>query len=89
MSAGDVVIAASFTMIGLGAIATLVRMLLGPTLADRIVATDLLLTLLMGAAAVESARTGEQVYLVVMVVIAVVGFLGTASVARYMEHKGP
>jgi multicomponent Na+:H+ antiporter subunit F len=85
----NVVIAVCFTLIGLGAIATLIRMLLGPTLADRIVATDLLLTLLIGGAAVESARTGEQVYLVVMVVVAVVGFLGTASVARYMETKGP
>lgn len=85
----SVVITIAFTMIGLGALAALVRMLLGPTLADRIVATDLLLTFLMGGAAVESARAGEQVYLVVMVVIAVVGFLGTASVARYMEAKGP
>jgi len=85
----SVVIALCFALIGLGAIATLVRMLLGPTLADRIVATDLLLTLLIGGAAVESARTGEQIYLVVMVVVAVVGFLGTASVARYMETKGP
>lgn len=85
----SVVIAVSFTLIGLGATATLVRMLLGPTLADRVVAADLLLTLLIGGAAVESARTGEQVYLVVMVVVAVVGFLGTASVARYMETKGP
>lgn len=85
----SVVITASFALIGLGAIAVLVRLLIGPTLADRIVATDLLLTLLMGAAAVESARSGEQVYLIVMVVVAVVGFLGTASVARYMETKGP
>lgn len=85
----NVVIAIAFALIGLGAIAVLVRLLIGPTLADRIVATDLLLTLLMGAAAVESARTGEQVYLVVMVVIAVVGFLGTASVARFMERRGP
>jgi multicomponent Na+:H+ antiporter subunit F len=85
----SIVIAASFTLIALGSLATLIRMLLGPTLADRIVATDLLLTLLMGGAAVESARTGEQVYLVVMVVIAVVGFLGTSFVARYMEAKGP
>ena len=84
----SVVIAISFALIALGALTTLIRLLLGPTLADRIVATDLLLTLLIGAAAVESARTGEQVYLIVMVVVAVVGFLGTSFVARYMEAKG-
>lgn len=85
----SVVIAVSFALISLGAIATLARLLLGPTLADRVVATDLLLTLLTGGAAVESARSGEQVYLIVMVVVAVVGFLGTSFVARYMEAKGP
>jgi multisubunit Na+/H+ antiporter MnhF subunit len=83
------VITISFALIAIGTIATLVRMLLGPTLADRIVATDLLLTMLVVAAAVESARSGEPVYLVVMVIVAVVGFLGTASVARYMERRGP
>lgn len=83
------VITAAFALIGAGALASLVRLLLGPTLADRVVATDLLLTLLMVAAAVETARTGEPTYLVVMVVIAVVGFLGTASVARYLERSEP
>lgn len=85
----SVVFTIAFTLISFGAMATLIRLLLGPTLADRIVATDLLLTLLIGGAAVESARTGEQVYLVVMVVVAVVGFLGTSFVARYMEVNGP
>ena len=85
----NAVIAIAFALISAGAIAALARLLLGPTLADRVVATDLLLTLLLGAAAVETARTGESTYLVVMVVVAVVGFLGTASVARYLEVKEP
>lgn len=82
-------VAVSFTLIGLGALFTLVRLVLGPSLADRVVAADLLLTLLVSAAAVEIARSGSRVYLVVILVVAVVGFLGTASVARYMEHRGP
>lgn len=84
-----IAIAVAFTLIGLGALATLVRLLLGPTLADRVVATDLLLTLLASAAAVEVARTGQGTYLIIMVVIAAVGFLGTAAVARYIERRGP
>lgn len=85
----SVVIFVSFLLISLGTVAIVIRMLIGPTLADRIVATDLLLTMLMCGAVVESARSGSRVYLVVTVVLAVVGFLGTASVARYMERKGP
>jgi multicomponent Na+:H+ antiporter subunit F len=83
------VVPAAFVLLGIGALAALARLLLGPTVADRVVATDLLLTLLVGAAVVESARSGQQVYLVVAVVVALVGFLGTASVARYLEQRGP
>ena len=78
----------AFLLLSVGAIATTARLVLGPTLADRVVATDLLLTLLVGAAAVEVARTGDGTYLTVMLIVAVVGFLGTAAVARYVERRG-
>jgi multicomponent Na+:H+ antiporter subunit F len=79
----------AFVLVGLGAVATLARLLLGPTLADRVVATDLLLTLLSSAAAVHAVRTGDGIYLEVMLVVAVVGFLGTAAVARFIERQVP
>jgi multicomponent Na+:H+ antiporter subunit F len=79
----------AFALIGVGAVATLVRLLIGPTLADRIVASDLLLVMVMAGGAVQTARTGSRTYLVVMLVVAVVGFLGTAAVARYIERRGP
>jgi multisubunit Na+/H+ antiporter MnhF subunit len=78
----------AFAILGVAAALTVVRLLLGPTLADRIVATDLLLTFLVTGSAVLAARTGEGDYLEAMLVVAVIGFLGTAMVARFIERRG-
>jgi len=76
-------------LVSIGALLTTVRLVIGPSVADRVVATDLLLTLLTMGAGILSARTGTGTYLIVMVVIAVLGFLGTAMVARFIEGRGP
>ena len=76
-------------LLSIGALLTTVRLVLGPSLADRVVATDLLLTLLTCSLGVVAARTGEGTYLIVMVVIAVIGFLSSSMVARFIERRGP
>jgi len=76
-------------MLSIGALLTTVRLVVGPSLADRVVATDLLLTLLTCGLGVVAVRTGEGTYIIVMVVIAVIGFLSTAMVARFIERRGP
>jgi multicomponent Na+:H+ antiporter subunit F len=79
-------IAFGFLAIGLGF--ALWRLIEGPSIADRVVATDLFLTFLVMSAGVLSVRSGQGDYLEVMLVIAVVGFLGTAMVARFIERRG-
>ena len=74
--------------IAVGAAATL-RLLLGPTLADRIVALDVALMALMSAIAVHAADTGTTVYLDLLVVLALVGFTATVAASRFIEHEGP
>jgi multisubunit Na+/H+ antiporter MnhF subunit len=78
----------AFVLLALGVLATLVRLVSGPSLADRVIATDLFLTFLVMGAAVLSARQGDGAYLEVMLIVAVVGFLGTAMVARFIERRG-
>lgn len=78
----------AFGLLGIGALLTLVRLVRGPSIADRVVATDLLLTYLVLGAAVHSARVGRGEYLEVMLVVAVAGFVGTSTVARFMEERG-
>lgn len=66
----------------------LLRLVRGPSLADRIVALDALLILIVTGIAVDAARTGEGTYLDVLVVAALLGFVGTVNVARFIERRG-
>ncbi|WP_334140998.1 monovalent cation/H+ antiporter complex subunit F [Rhabdothermincola sp.] len=78
----------SFGLLVLAASLAVVRLVRGPSLADRIVATDLLITILVLGLAVEAARTNSGAFLSVMLVVAVLGFLGTTTVARFIERRG-
>jgi len=79
----------ALALLALGALAAAGRLAVGPTLADRVVATDTLLTFLVIGTAIHAARTGTGTYLEVMLVVAVVGFLGTAMLARAIERRSP
>ena len=70
------------------AVCAAIRLLRGPTLADRVIALDVVLISLMGGIAVDAAETGETVYLNALVVIAIVGFTATVAVSRFIEHEG-
>lgn len=58
------------------------------SVADRIVALDLLLIVIVVGIAVDAARTGEGTYLDLLVVFALVAFIGTVSAARFLEQRG-
>lgn len=60
----------------------------GSSLADRIVALDSLLIVIVGGLAVYTARIDDGVFLGVLVVVSLLGFLGTVTVARYIERRG-
>lgn len=63
------------------------RVVRGPTLADRIIALDLVLLLLAGAIAAEGQRSGTELYVPALIVIALVAFVGTVLVARFIEWR--
>jgi multicomponent Na+:H+ antiporter subunit F len=83
-----VVAAVAYLLISAGAVLTVLRLVQGPSLADRIVATDLLLVLLTCGTGVYAYDTGDGIYLIVMVIVGVLGFLGTVTVARFIEKRG-
>lgn len=69
-------------VLGLAAACFCFRLARGPALADRVVALDGLLVVGANAIAVDAVRTGSVVYLPVLVVLALVGFVSTAVVSR-------
>lgn len=78
----------SFTVLLLSALLCLARLVRGSSVADRIVALDLLLIITVSGIAVTAVATGSGVFLDVLVVAALLGFIGTVTVARYMERRG-
>ncbi len=63
------------------------RLLLGPGLADRVMALDVVVMSLMGAIAVEAARTKDPTYLVSLVVLAIIGFTATTAASAFIVQK--
>lgn len=77
-----------FAGLTVAALLCLVRLVLGPTVPDRIVALDALLAVVVSGIAVGAATTGEGSFLAVLVAVALLGFVGTATVARFVERRG-
>lgn len=63
---------------------TMFRLLRGPTLADRVVALDMLALLGIAFIGAFSIATAEYAFLDVAIALALVGFLATVAFARYV-----
>lgn len=66
---------------------TLLRMLIGPTYADRFVALDMLTGLAIAMAALVMVATGRREFLDVALGLAIFGFVGTCALAAFLEKK--
>jgi multicomponent Na+:H+ antiporter subunit F len=66
---------------------TLVRVVRGPSLPDRVVALELSGTVVVGIIAAYGILTAQPVVLDVAIALALVGFLGTVAFARYLERS--
>jgi len=72
-------------IIGLGVILCLLRMLQGPTAPDRAVAVDTSATVTTALLVLLGFFFKRYVYLDVSLVYAVLTFIGTVAIARYLE----
>lgn len=64
----------------------LYRLVMGPTLADRVVAVDLLAYISIGFAIVYAIASQQPMYLEVGLVVGLIAFLSTIVFARYIER---
>jgi multicomponent Na+:H+ antiporter subunit F len=80
--------AIALSMLALGAILTFVRLMRGPTLPDRVIALDLIGVLIICTLVVLAADAGQQAFLDVAMVIALISFVGTVAYAQYLERGG-
>lgn len=81
-------ITAATVLLGLAGLCFLVRIIGGPSLADRIVALDGLVVTIVAAIVLSSVRRDTDWYLDVALVVAFIGFVGTTAGARFIERRG-
>lgn len=74
-----------FAIIILGMFLSLLRLIRGPSLPDRVVALDLLAILSVGLIAVHAVRSEQAIYLDVALALALIAFLGTIAFAFHIE----
>lgn len=77
---------ATLVVLALAALAYFARMVRGPGLSERVIAVDGLIVVGISAVAVAAMATGRGAFLPVLVVITLVGFVGTAAAARFIER---
>ena len=71
-------------LLSLAVLLTLIRLVRGPSLPDRILAVDMLTTLSISLVGVIALRSGVLFYLDIAIAICLVGFLATIALARYV-----
>ena len=81
-------IAVAYVLLAIAGVLFMVRMLICPNLADRVVAIDGLIATILAGVMVNAASTDSAISLDTVLVVALLGFIGTGVLARYIEQRG-
>ena len=74
-------------MLGVSAILVFVRLVRGPSIVDRVIALDLLITVGIAIITTYSILSDDSTFLDVAMILALIAFLGTVAFAYYLEKK--
>lgn len=77
----------ALVLLGLALLISVVRIIIGPTLGDRVLALDLMTVVAMGFVGAIAIRTGRMLYLDIAIALALLGFLATVALARYILSR--
>ena len=78
----------AWVLLAVGAFAFLGRPLIGPRLPDRVVALDGLATTIIIGMIIGAATTDAGFDIDIVLLVAVVGFVGAGVLARFVERRG-
>lgn len=82
-----IVIWIAIAMLAAAALLVLVRIGVGPTMLNRVVALDLFAAILVCGLCIEAAVNEHSTTVPVLVVLSLVGFVGSVSVARFASQE--
>ncbi|MEV1157560.1 monovalent cation/H+ antiporter complex subunit F [Micromonospora chokoriensis] len=74
-------------LLSVTALLALARLYRGPSLIDRVIAADMLLATMVGAVGAEAAVNRHATTLPVLVVLSLLGFIGSVSLVRFAVRE--
>ncbi|MDO7557883.1 MAG: K+/H+ antiporter subunit F [Loktanella sp.] len=80
----DIAMIVTFVTLGLSQILSMVRLVIGPTPGDRILAVDTMVINGLGIVIALGIYQGVQIYFEVSLLIAMLGFVSTVALARFV-----
>lgn len=74
-------------ILSFSAVLVFIRFLMGPSLSDRVVSLDLLITIGIGIISIYSIITNQPTFLDIAMILALIAFLGTIAFSYYLEKR--
>ncbi|MEQ8717932.1 MAG: monovalent cation/H+ antiporter complex subunit F [Acidimicrobiales bacterium] len=84
----NTVTAVAFAALAVSALLCVLRLLRPSNLADRVVALDLLVLVVIMGVAVNITRTGDGIFADLLLVASLLAFVATVVTARFIEDRG-
>jgi multicomponent Na+:H+ antiporter subunit F len=83
----DVCLTLGYVMVMAALVVGFLRLAMGPSLADRVVALDMMTITIVVFCGLFAISTRDAAFLDVAIVLALIGFLATVALARYAERR--
>ena len=80
----NIAVGITFVALALAQVLSMVRLVLGPTSGDRILALDTMVINALGLVIVLGIHQGVQIYFEIALLIAMLGFVSTVALARFI-----
>jgi multicomponent Na+:H+ antiporter subunit F len=81
------VLAVTAVILSLAAAGAIIRIARGPSLLDRVLASDVLLAILGAALCIDMAVNRHLNNLMLLVALSIIGFIGSVTVARFVADR--
>ena len=83
----EIIFGLSATLLAVAIVLTFVRIVRGPSLADRVVGFDMLAASAIGLITIAAIQYDEPLFIDVALILALMAFLSTVAFAHYLERK--
>jgi multicomponent Na+:H+ antiporter subunit F len=87
MTALDLLLDGAAILLAIAIILTFIRIMRGPSLADRVVGFDLLAAAAIGIIAIASVRFHDPIFIDVALLLGLLAFVSTVAFGRYLNRR--